>query len=208
MLTYFLSVLWQFFASFFFGGSRPESEGKGNEKVFRSSLRKRVYPWHLDTNIHVNNMWYFHFMELARWDMIIRSGLYKTAKSKGFYPVLAGVSFHFRKSLRCFDSFRVETEIVSWDEKWVFIRHSFFLDDKRKTFIGKGIARICFLRPKGIVVPLEEVLAAHGFTEEDIQEASSAHPMTTDLTSFVAHDDALVPKRTQSSSSIPSQESL
>src|SRR5579884_1780374 len=70
-----------------------------------------VLPTDLDIFRHVNNGIYFSIMDLARVDMIVRSGLLKVMRKARLRPVVAAETIRFRRSLTLFQRFNVETRV-------------------------------------------------------------------------------------------------
>ena len=77
-------------------------------------MRFRVWPTDLDINLHVNNGRYFTIMDLGRTDLIIRMGILRTMLKHGWMPVLTSSTIRFRRELRLFEPFDLETSIIYW----------------------------------------------------------------------------------------------
>jgi len=71
--------------------------------------RFHVWPNDLDLYLHVNNGVYLTYADLARTDMMLRSGTYNKIKQAGWYPVVAAETIRFRKSLRLGQGFTITT---------------------------------------------------------------------------------------------------
>ena len=83
-----------------------------------------VWPLDLDENLHMNNSRYLNYMELARWDLNIRSGFLKYAlKHKIMAPVL-NTAIVYRRSLGPLQTFCVDTQLVHRQGNSLFIEHS------------------------------------------------------------------------------------
>ncbi len=54
----------------------------------------RVRPHDLDLFGHVNNGRYLTIMDVARLDLLVRSGLWSRIRARGWYPVVAGQNHH------------------------------------------------------------------------------------------------------------------
>ncbi len=121
----------------------------------------RVMPTDLDLNLHMNNARYFAWMDIARLDLLQRTGLLKTLRSKKWFPVVADETISFGKSLDLFDKVYVITRIQGWDEKFIFLEQSF---EKNNETIAGGIVKSCILNKKG-PVPTEQVLKALNHNE-------------------------------------------
>ena len=94
-------------------------------------------------------------MDLARVDLMARSGLLKKFSQLGWYPVVVAETARFKKSIQPFESFCIETSIIGWDEKAVLIGHKFFNGDK---VFCEAVVRGRFLKKTGGSVSIDELL--------------------------------------------------
>jgi acyl-CoA thioesterase FadM len=88
-----------------------------------SRLSFRVLPTDLDTSLHMNNGRYWTLMDLGRTDLMIRSGLWRAVLRNGWIPVVSAGTIRFRRELRPFQAFRLETRIVTWARTWIVMEH-------------------------------------------------------------------------------------
>jgi len=65
----------------------------------------RVWPNDLDIFLHMNNGAYLTIMDLARTDMMVRSGLATRILQNRWYPVVAAETIRFKKPLKLFHDF-------------------------------------------------------------------------------------------------------
>jgi acyl-CoA thioesterase FadM len=79
-----------------------------------SRMRFRVWPHDLDVSMHMNNGRYLGIMDLGRLDLILRSGLWRAVLRHRWTPVLDAAVIRYRRELRAFRSFRLETRVLSW----------------------------------------------------------------------------------------------
>jgi acyl-CoA thioesterase FadM len=123
--------------------------------------RKRflVWPPDLDVLFHVNNGVYLSMLDVARVDMLLRSGMAGRLRHAGFYPVVAAETIRFRRSLQLFQPFEVETRIIGWDEKAFIISHHFL---RRDELVAEAVVRARFLKRKGGTVSTHELLTLLG----------------------------------------------
>jgi len=123
--------------------------------------RKRflVWPPDLDVLLHVNNGVYLSMLDVARVDLMLRSGVAAAFRRLGVYPVVAAETIRFRRSLQLFQSFEIETTIIGWDEKAFIIEHRFW---RRDELVAEAVIRSRFLRRKGGTVSTRELLEALG----------------------------------------------
>ena len=106
--------------------------------------RKRflVWPPDLDVLLHVNNGVYLSMLDVARVDLLLRSGLASKLWRKGLYPVVAAETIRFRRSLRLFQAFDIETTVLGSDDKAFLIQHRFLRDEE---LMAEAIVRSRFL---------------------------------------------------------------
>jgi acyl-CoA thioesterase FadM len=71
----------------------------------------------------MNNGRYWTLMDLGRTDMMIRSGLWRPILKNGWVPVVAAGQIRFRRELRPFRTFTLETRILTWSESNVVMEH-------------------------------------------------------------------------------------
>lgn len=130
--------------------------------------RKRfvVWPPDLDVLFHVNNGVYLSMLDVARVDLLLRSGAAKALRRRGFYPVVAAETIRFRRSLQLFQAFEVETKVLGWDEKAFLIQHHFL---RRGEVVAEAVVRARFLKRGGGTVSSAELLATIGHGGETPQ---------------------------------------
>lgn len=123
--------------------------------------RKRfiVWPPDLDVLLHVNNGVYLSMLDVARVDLLLRSGAGATLRRHGFYPVVAAETIRFRRSLQLFQTFEIETAIIGWDDKAFIIEHRFW---RGAELVAEAVIRARFLKRKGGTVSSRELLETLG----------------------------------------------
>ena len=113
------------------------------ELLETSNTRFRVLPNDLDFNMHMNNGRYLTVMDLGRFDLMMRCGLFKKALEHKYAPILGSVKMRYRLPLLPFQPYDLQTRIVCWDEKWAYIEQRFVIVNGDK----KGaIAAIALLK--------------------------------------------------------------
>lgn len=95
-------------------------------------LTLRVLPNDLDTNLHMNNGRYMTVMDLGRLDLILRNGLLGLTMREKAIPVLSASQMRFRTQLELWRKYSLETHVVCWDEKWVYMEQRFIILDGKK----------------------------------------------------------------------------
>lgn len=118
-----------------------------------------VLPTDLDVLGHMNNGVYFSIMDLGRMDLMIRAGSWAALKRHGFYPVASNETITFRKSLQPWQRFTLETKIVGYDAKAVFVEQRFVVKGE---IYAQAFMRGRFLKKTGGTVSLAELADALG----------------------------------------------
>ncbi len=122
-------------------------------------ISMRVLPTDLDLLWHVNNGVYFSFMDFGRWDMVFRTGLYKLSTQNKIYAVVAGENIKFKKSLKLWDKFQIETQNIGFDDKYFFVRQKFLLKNE---VMAIGLVKIRFLKKGGGTISPHEIMEKLG----------------------------------------------
>ncbi|KAK1625354.1 capsule polysaccharide biosynthesis protein [Colletotrichum phormii] len=96
----------------------------------------RVALLETDYNLHKSNSTYFSDLDVARTDLLaalraqaIDGGLYKEYK-QGVQVLLAGTSCTFKKEIKPGATFDMQSRILTWDKKWLYVVTHFV--EKRK----------------------------------------------------------------------------
>jgi len=113
----------------------------------------------------MNNGKYFSILDVARADLLLRSRMASHLSNNGWYPVVVAQSMRFRKSLKLFDSFIVETSILGWDEKAFILQQKFWRKD---SCIAEAVVRARVLKKSGGSVLPQTVLSTAGVTSESL----------------------------------------
>jgi YbgC/YbaW family acyl-CoA thioester hydrolase len=129
----------------------------------RTSISMRVLPVDLDLLRHVNNGMYFSYMDFGRWNMIFSSGIYDFSRSRKWYSVVAGETIRFRKSLKLWDKFTIETQVLGNDEKYFYISQVFL---HKGEVMATAMVKVRFLKMSGGTVPALQVIREFGGEEK------------------------------------------
>ncbi|MGH8434240.1 MAG: thioesterase family protein [Pseudomonas sp.] len=115
-----------------------------------TSLRMTVLPNDLDFNGHVNNGRYLTLAGVGRMDFVIRSGTARVAIAQRARPIVGDAMAKFCRNLKPFERFDLQTRLLGWDEKWIFIEHRFV---RHGRVLGIVVVRGLFKAPSGPVKP-------------------------------------------------------
>ncbi len=123
----------------------------------------RVWFTDLDVFRHMNNGIYLVIMDLARLDLMIRSGLWQKLKANGWYPVVVAETVQFRRSLNLFERFEIETRVLGWDDKAILLEQRFVRGEE---VVAHALVRARFLKKSGGTVAPRDLAMAVGFDPE------------------------------------------
>jgi acyl-CoA thioesterase FadM len=149
-LSLAMSLLLRLFFTIFFGRRR------GPLQVLDTCVTPfRVWFNDLDVLRHMTNSRYFSIMDLARVDLMIRSGLWRRLNARGWYPVVTLETMRFHRSLELGDRYEVSTRVIGWDERQIFLEQGFVRDGVQ---VALGVVRTRFLKRAGGTVPVAELM--------------------------------------------------
>jgi acyl-CoA thioesterase FadM len=135
----------------------------GHWDVARTTFR--TLPTDLDILKHMNNGVYLSIADIGRFDLLQRSGVWAIFKERGWYPVVASETISFRKSLTLWQKFVVESRILGFDDKAVYVEQRFTVGGEIYT---QAFIRGRFLKRSGGVVGIDELLDAVGPSPTDV----------------------------------------
>ena len=89
-----------------------------------------VRPSDCDMFMHMNNAMYFRHAELARWELLPRTGLLQKAISERWMFLVVDQFASYMKPIKPFSSFEVKTRAGSDDSgKYIMFTHEFWYKD-------------------------------------------------------------------------------
>ncbi len=152
-----------------------------------SLLRFRVWPLDLDTSLHMNNGRYLTMMDLGRVDIMVGSGLWRAVLKHGWTPIASTITIRFRRELKLFQRFRIETRLLAWDKVSVIMEQTFVIEGGPRD--GQIAAQALFKgglydRKQKKFVEISRLMAEIGVTAE-----SPVPP--PDVEAFLAADERI-----------------
>jgi len=123
----------------------------------------RVWFTDLDVFRHMNNGIYLVIMDLARLDLMVRSGFWQKVRAQGWYPVVVAETIQFRRSLNLWQRFEIETRVLGWDDKAVLLEQQFWCNGD---VVAHALVRARFLKRSGGTVAPQEIAPVVGFSAE------------------------------------------
>lgn len=147
----------------------------------------RVMPHDLDISMHMNNGRYLTIMDLGRFDIMLRSGLWSHVWKRKWTPIASAITIRFRRELRPFQKYFLDTRIMYWDETVIVMEQTFVIDGGERD--GQVAARGLFKggiydRNARAFVPMAELMKLIGIS------AKSPRP-TPEVAAFLSADAEL-----------------
>jgi acyl-CoA thioesterase FadM len=139
-----LRTLITFIRSLFLKDINPDEE---------TSLNFRVWITDVDLSI-MNNAAMLSITEMGRIDLMIRTGFLKHVWRNKLYVPLASISAQFRRPLKRFQKFQLKTQLIYWDEKWIYISHRIECEEK---IIAVALAK-CTVKKGTEIIPFESII--------------------------------------------------
>ncbi|MEW6736114.1 MAG: acyl-CoA thioesterase [Acidobacteriota bacterium] len=123
-----------------------------------STITFRVLPNDLDLNGHMNNGRYLTIMDLGRINLIHKMGLLRIVVQRHWFPVVTAVTTSFYRPLKLFQTYRLKSRVICWDEKYFFVEQQF---ERNGKLIATGIVKV-LIRSRAGNVQTEQVINAMG----------------------------------------------
>ena len=152
-----------------------------------SRLSFRVWPTDLDLSLHMNNGRYLTIMDIGRLDFMVRTGLWRPLLTNGWTPIASGIAIRFRRELRLFDRFELETRLLAWSEVTVVMEQILRFSSGPRS--GQVASRALFKgglydRQTKAFLPIARLMKEIGAEVEP-------PPLTPDVEAFLKADEAI-----------------
>lgn len=138
--------------------ARPSAEDPQAETL----TRWRVLPADLDLLGHMNNGRYLVVMDFARLHYLARMGLLSLAFKNHWMAPAGMVQIDFQRPLKPFERFEIGTQVLSWDNRWFYMRQTFRSVKIPGRTVATAYVRTIFRSPAGLLAPSGVVRMALG----------------------------------------------
>ncbi|HBS42637.1 MAG TPA: hypothetical protein DEA26_08145 [Oceanospirillales bacterium] len=124
--------------------------GKTDRGLFSTaSLHYRIQLHDMGWRDHLPNYRFFSFMELGRFDAW--RGYKTELKQKPGLRMLAAQDMVYIRPVAFLAKLRMDTRLLSWDEKYVYFQHDFYV---KNTLVATGLVKeACIYRGKKVAPP-------------------------------------------------------
>jgi acyl-CoA thioesterase FadM len=134
----------------------------------------------------MNNGRYWTLMDLGRTDLMLRSGLWRAVVKNRWVPVVSAGKIRFRRELKPFTPFRLETRIILWAENWLVMEHR-IISRGRSGEIVNAVALVragLYDRAGKAFVPTARLF-------EELGVAAQSPEASPEVAAFLAAEDAM-----------------
>jgi acyl-CoA thioesterase FadM len=146
-----MNLIFRMFLTIFFA-NRASTLGP----LDKSHKAMRVLPNDLDVQMHMNNGRYLSIMDLGRIDLMVRTGFWTIARKSGWFPVVGSVRVDYRRQLTVFQRYDMTSQIVGWDDRWIFLEQQFLVGEK---IHARAIFKTMIRSKAGLVTPADVMKA-------------------------------------------------
>lgn len=102
-----------------------ELPNSGKDPLGVQVYEGRAWPWLCDYQRHMNNARYLELMDYGRTQFFVRSGLLRAFMKGKVSGVAAATQIVYRRSIEWMEPFRLETQLIGWDDRWYIHEHRF-----------------------------------------------------------------------------------
>lgn len=123
--------------------------------------RHICWPWDVDPWMELNNGRTLTLYDLGRIPMARRSGMIGLLRQNGWGMAVAGASVRYRRRVRAFQRFTMQSAILGWDERFFYFQQTMWHKGEATSSL---LCRLAMTDDKGILAPMN-VAADLGWPE-------------------------------------------
>lgn len=127
----------------------------------------RCWPQDIDQYLEMNNGRILSILDIGRIGLAQRVGLLRALTRNRWGLTMAGVSVRYRRRIRPFAKFRIVSKCVGWDEKFMYLDQSIWIND---TCAVQALYRSAVTDKNGLIEP------ARLMTAMNLDEAAPTLP--------------------------------
>lgn len=114
--------------------------------------RIRCLPWDLDPWIELNNGRTLTLFDIGRVPLVLRLGLVRVVREKGWGLTVAGSSVRYRRRVQAFQRLEMRSRLMGWDARFLYIGQSMW---RAGECTSQVLIRMAVTGKTGIVPPAE-----------------------------------------------------
>ena len=130
----------------------------------------RCWPHDLDIFLEMNNGRILTILDLGRTALALRGGLLDVIRREHWQLTMAGSSVRYRRRIRLFETIRVESRCVGWDDKFMYLLQSAWVGD---TCAAEALFRAAVTDRNGLVRADRFVSAVTGEAAQNSENLGS-----------------------------------
>ena len=138
--------------------------------------RLRVWPNDLDVFLHVNNGVYFSLCDLARVDLMLRSGSLGVVSGRSRVFLVAAETIQLHRPLGVLQRFDIHTRVLGWDDKAFFVEHRFTVPSRGRGASREQSVALCVVEGRVFDRKLGQIRPADILERLDINDESPPLP--------------------------------
>ncbi len=108
------------------------------------------WPWDVDPWLEMNNGRTLTLFDLGRLPMVHRAGMLPALKANGWAVAVAGASVRYRRRVRMFQRFSMQSAILGWDARFMYFQQSMWSKGEATSSI---LLRMAITDASGILAP-------------------------------------------------------
>lgn len=169
LLTFAYIDVWylaRFFTMLYLGRRRKLATPYSKEMLLKpQTTTSIVLPSDIDAFLHMNNAKYMKEYDLARINAATQLGFTDIIKKRGGYFVMNAGTIRYRRSMKLFQTFVIQTRVVGWDKDSIYMEqrtvtpgNNFVTSILLSKFAIRGVsAEQCLVDMCGEFVPSPEL---------------------------------------------------
>ncbi len=119
--------------------------------------RHICWPWDIDPWLELNNGRALTLYDLGRLPMVYRTGLIAALRKNGWGMSVAGASVRYRRRIKAFQSFTMQSAILGWDQRFFYFQQSMWRNGEAASSL---LTRMAVTDKNGILAPQKAAGAA------------------------------------------------
>lgn len=124
-----------------------------------------VLPHEVDLK-YMNNSCFWAIAEMGLMNILFRTGLVNICRQNRWVPLVRSQKIVYKRPLKRFDRYQLETKLISWDERWLYFRQTFI---RNRLLIANSLVKVLFMSKDGSRISSQNVLASLGVTSASPQ---------------------------------------
>lgn len=159
-----------------------------------TTFNSYVSPMEIDMYLHKSNSTYFQDLDIARTNLVTKvfqksfykyfdneNNDFKTAGKISNFPYIpvGSIQCLFKKELKIFQSYKIKSKVLAWDEKWLFVLSKFVIPDKKsdngERLCAVAITKYVFKKNGRITIKPTELIKECNLYNDEIEKINKVN---------------------------------